>query len=150
MFQTLLQTIVQKWRINWQNKNITWRSNENNSKDCRRASEKAREEINRRDKTNITWLFKMLLDYPFKLFVVFLGLSRCSLTWTSLVITKKALINLIYVQSRTQGFFLLPRLDGQRKRPWLRLVCFNYYSLVEREWSEKFIISSWRAKALSK
>jgi hypothetical protein len=26
-------------------------------------------------------------------------------------------------QPRTQGF-LLPRLDGQRKRPWLRLVCF--------------------------
>jgi hypothetical protein len=26
-------------------------------------------------------------------------------------------------QPRTQGF-LLPRLDGQLKRPWLRLVCF--------------------------
>jgi hypothetical protein len=26
-------------------------------------------------------------------------------------------------QPRTQ-VFLLPRLDGQRKRPWLRLVCF--------------------------
>ena len=29
-------------------------SNENNSKDCGRASEKTREEINRRDETNIT------------------------------------------------------------------------------------------------
>jgi hypothetical protein len=27
------------------------------------------------------------------------------------------------LQPRTQGF-LLPRLDGQRKKPWLRLVCF--------------------------
>jgi hypothetical protein len=27
------------------------------------------------------------------------------------------------IQPRTQGF-LLPRLVGQRKRPWLRLVCF--------------------------
>ena len=55
--------------------------------------------------------------------------------------------------------FLLSRLDGQRKRPWSRLVCFttllvndfecNYsiyvgiiIILVEREWSDKFIISS--------
>jgi hypothetical protein len=30
---------------------------------------------------------------------------------------------LIYGQPRIHGF-LLPRLDGQRKRPWLRLVCF--------------------------
>jgi hypothetical protein len=62
----------------------------------------------------------------------------------------------ITCQPRTQGF-LLPRLDGQRKRPWLRLVCFgtwlvndsecNYsiyvgiiIILVKREWSDKFII----------
>ena len=62
------------------------------------------------------------------------------------------------VQHRTQGF-LLPRLEGQRKRPWLRLVCFatwlvndfewNYsiyvriiIIMVEREWSDKFIIIS--------
>jgi hypothetical protein len=61
---------------------------------------------------------------------------------------------------------LLPRLDGQLKRPWLRLVCFatwlvndfecNYsiyvgiiIILVEREWSDKFIISSWRTKVLA-
>jgi hypothetical protein len=31
-----LQTIVQIWRINWQNENITWHSNENNSKFCGR------------------------------------------------------------------------------------------------------------------
>jgi hypothetical protein len=63
---------------------------------------------------------------------------------------------------------LLPRLDGQRKRPWHRLVCFatwlvNHFELIiiqytgeiiiilaKREWSDKFIISSWRTKVLSK
>jgi hypothetical protein len=56
----------------------------------------------------------------------------------------------VILQPHTQGF-LLPRLDGQQKRPWLRLVCFatwlvndfecNYsiyvgiiIILVEREW----------------
>jgi hypothetical protein len=71
-----------------------------------------------------------------------------------------------HYQPRTQGF-LLPRLDGQRKRPCLRLVCLatllvndfecNYsiyveiiIIFVERKWSDKFIISSGRIEILSK
>ena len=73
-------------------------------------------------------------------------------------------------QSRTQGF-LLPQLDGQRKRPWHRLVCFvnwlvnefecknskfnilicgnnSYFGGTRVRW--QIFISSWRTKVLSK
>ena len=37
--------------------------------------------------------------------------------------SKRTNSRIVNHQPRTQGF-LLPRLDGQRKRPWHRLVCF--------------------------
>jgi hypothetical protein len=51
--ETLLRTIVQIWRINWQNENITWRSNENNSKVCGRERKAKVIDINRRDETPV-------------------------------------------------------------------------------------------------